>query len=783
MSALQAIAELNRLADPFRFDVPRSHRGLAGVGITAAKRAFVRTLQPMHIETLRPQRAFNVAVTELLGVIATAGIWRNPDAPGWIRSVLDARANPDAWNVQSHRGSLLGEAVGLTKTTWLAALEPILKNVLDAQRRFNHAAIDCLCDYALCRLRPSDGPLARLATLANPLSALPGSAARPLWHEVFRAQLAFNEELVQSLTRLSAFQPEDRPFFPTLSVIAANAEAGTLLEFLLSIATQGYPAAFEAIVPVAADDRALDAAARAAMRRYAWVRCVPALAEAFRGVQGDVVIFTDARRVLSPTFLEAHARPYVASERNDAVTCPLPADGAADDASRLFDALTPSSFVNFGTGAFSVKASFAEAIADQTHPIEAGYALYQRGARVVHAAEATSVRLKPSCEERAVEGFLHRHPEAGWVVENARSAPQRKVRPATKRLRILTYRWHCAHQYELFKLPHDFTLMMGAPQVSREWDFSVRPLRDNANLVDREKLRLDDFDLAILPFDESSVDPSLSNGVLPQDWGALFRELRRELRIPVIGLCHGTVPFHGQFDVRHERPDLVIAPNEAARRQLVDFVGDMPVVCNSHQANAEWQFTNSRVIWHGFDPAEYPRTRATRGAITITPGISRRPHYCGYYLFEKATAGVECDVLGDDMPRSVKVPRPPHVPVERNVFAHQRFRNYVDLIREYSVFFNPTLLSPMPRCRAEAMLCGLALVTTPNHDASMFVRDGVNGFCSSDPAEIRERLKYLTANREAARKLGDAGRETAVREFHIDRYLAEWRELIAKVVG
>ena len=55
------LEELARAAETFRFEVPRSHRGLPGLGVTAAKNAFLRALKPMHIETLRPQREFNLA--------------------------------------------------------------------------------------------------------------------------------------------------------------------------------------------------------------------------------------------------------------------------------------------------------------------------------------------------------------------------------------------------------------------------------------------------------------------------------------------------------------------------------------------------------------------------------------------------------------------------------------------------------------------------------------------------------------------------------------------------
>ena len=42
-----------------------------------------------------------------------------------------------------------------------------------------------------------------------------------------------------------------------------------------------------------------------------------------------------------------------------------------------------------------------------------------------------------------------------------------------------------------------------------------------------------------------------------------------------------------------------------------------------------------------------------------------------------------------------------------NAYALAKFRRYVDELRRYSVYFNPTLRSPMPRARGEPMMCGV----------------------------------------------------------------------------
>ena len=77
------------------------------------------------------------------------------------------------------------------------------------------------------------------------------------------------------------------------------------------------------------------------------------------------------------------------------------------------------------------------------------------------------------------------------------------------------------------------------------------------------------------------------------------------IKLPKVAICHGTPQFYGQYNPSYDKPDLmqVIEP---APQMLVDYLGDTLVICNSHQAQREWGFRRSEVIWHGFDPTELP---------------------------------------------------------------------------------------------------------------------------------------------------------------------------------
>ena len=86
----------------------------------------------------------------------------------------------------------------------------------------------------------------------------------------------------------------------------------------------------------------------------------------------------------------------------------------------------------------------------------------------------------------------------------------------------------------------------------------------------------------------------------------------------------------------------------------------------------------------------------------------------------------------------------------------------------------------MPRSRTEAMLCGLALVTTPYYDIDEYVVHGKSGFIFREPGEAVEYIKHLMNNRDACLVMGLKARELAKKVFHIKRYLAEWRALIGE---
>ena len=352
------------------------------------------------------------------------------------------------------------------------------------------------------------------------------------------------------------------------------------------------------------------------------------------------------------------------------------------------------------------------------------------------------------------------------------------IRVGPRPLRILTYRWHVPHQYELWKLRCEVTLATGTgSRFADEWEYGQRPLPHNARFRSLADLDTRDFDIAILHFDENVLAPENTNGVIGPDWGAAFKLFREQIDLPKIAICHGTPQFYGQYTFDYVGADLM-QTIEPERQRLVEYLGDIHVVCNSYQAQSEWGFRHSSVIWHGFDPVEFPSTSYERGILSpLGSLVLSRPHYRGYFLYKEVFEG-HYDQL---CPNALQVPEP-RSRVAGNAHALAKFHCYVNELSRYSVYFNPTLRSPMPRARGEAMMCGLVTVSARNHDVDRFIQNGVNGFFADDADELRAQLYFLVRNPDATRRIGAESRATALKLFHIKRYLSDWSQLLARLV-
>ncbi len=304
-------------------------------------------------------------------------------------------------------------------------------------------------------------------------------------------------------------------------------------------------------------------------------------------------------------------------------------------------------------------------------------------------------------------------------------------------LKILKYPWHIGHDYELTKLPHAFSFLS---DTNRSWASSNRPIPPQVRFVPSH--RAAEHDLMILHVDQWILEEP-EKLYLFTDWRDRFPGYK-------VIINHGCNLVDG-------------CTSEA----MAGLVGDLPVVCNSQTAHDLWKLPNSRFIRHGMSPEEWPETDYAQHNIVVVQSYHGERHqaYRNKAGVEQVeAAGLEIDWVGRDR-------------------KFTRFNDYRNFLGRSSIFFNPSHASPNPRTRTEAMLCGLAIVTTNSHGESEYIENGVNGYCSNDLDELAGYLKELETDPALARRIGQAGRETARKIFHIDRFIGAWEALIAEVTG
>jgi glycosyltransferase involved in cell wall biosynthesis len=74
----------------------------------------------------------------------------------------------------------------------------------------------------------------------------------------------------------------------------------------------------------------------------------------------------------------------------------------------------------------------------------------------------------------------------------------------------------------------------------------------------------------------------------------------------------------------------------------------------------------------------------------------------------------------------------------------------------------------------------VALATTALPDV---IQDGVNGYISTDPDVLVERMKELIADPDLARALGQRARDTARERFGLDRFRADWDDALHAAIA
>lgn len=317
---------------------------------------------------------------------------------------------------------------------------------------------------------------------------------------------------------------------------------------------------------------------------------------------------------------------------------------------------------------------------------------------------------------------------------------------SNKRYNILTFPTHERTQANWGKLPHTFYLFQG--KGIKTWNNDYAPLPPNHILLDGSKEQIKHnmkFDI-----------------VLEQNRGAQFdiaNKIASYFNVPLITYMH-------------------ILPYFTWTKKMVDQYGSMRGKVNifiSEYSVNKWGYSlndpSVRVLHHGVDASIFCPDESVEKkdySFSCCNDLPNRDWCCGYKIWQEVSSQVPNKLVGDNKGISK-----PAVSVE-------------DLVNEYrmaKVFFNHSLISPIPTVVLEAMACGLPVVSTDNCMLPEVIEHNKNGFLTNDPKEMVKYINLLLKDDEMRNSFGRAARETIIRKFSLDKHLQTLNNIFDEVAG
>jgi hypothetical protein len=311
----------------------------------------------------------------------------------------------------------------------------------------------------------------------------------------------------------------------------------------------------------------------------------------------------------------------------------------------------------------------------------------------------------------------------------------------TLKYRIIDVQWHIGHQYEMLKFP--FATWSWLKQYQRlVLDTSKR---GEIRKCFREVLYYEpgEHDVAILHLDQECFGPRAWH----RGKGSVYRQMNSVIQdIPKIVIMHGS-PYWPEGPPPFNTPEYLID-------RLHDAVGFNYVVVNSRQAATQWKA--GIPIIHGMDQDEWFDLPKVPRVVTVLSPAGMNSYYDREFLRLVREALDAKDIVHC------------HIGVD---YIPNDWLDYRRMLGGSLIYFNPTLASPMPRSRTEAMLSGCCVVTTPHHDADTFIQNGIHGYLVERDAQgVADLIECLLHEPQHTIEVGARGKQTAQNLFCWSRF-------------
>lgn len=312
-----------------------------------------------------------------------------------------------------------------------------------------------------------------------------------------------------------------------------------------------------------------------------------------------------------------------------------------------------------------------------------------------------------------------------------------------KPLRILTWHVHGNYLYYLTQVPHEWYVLS---KPDRPAGYAGRsgelPWGENVHDLPVEELASAQLDCVVY---QSSRHW--------EDRAQLLTEEQR--RLPRVLIEHDPPQGH---------PTNTLHP-------MQDPDGTLVHVTSFNRLMWDNGVTPTRVIDHGVVvPGDVHWNGRRAEGIVVANNLARRGRRLGLDVYREARSHVPLALIGMDAESEGGIGE------VRNV-------DVAAFMSQYRFYFHPCRYSSLGLSLCEAMAIGMPIVGLATTELVTVIRNGENGYVDTNVGRLIDVMRTLLADPELAARWGTEARVTARRRFHIDRFVADWMELLAERTG
>lgn len=311
-------------------------------------------------------------------------------------------------------------------------------------------------------------------------------------------------------------------------------------------------------------------------------------------------------------------------------------------------------------------------------------------------------------------------------------------RPKNRRPNVLT---SCVHEgFQSNFATFDATFYLYKYPGCGTWNERVRPLPKNYVILNGDEKKQFKTDIVFDLIWSQNKFGAFQN----------FVPISQSLNIPLVSLEH-TLPVI-------ERRQQIQMMNSLRGKTNIFLTNNQFTLWGWDKSDPSVKIIPCAVDTDFFTPAE---DWTPNGQIlTVGNKFIERDYFLNWTLYKRVTDGLPNIVVGD------------------NPGIGEPSKNPEDLREKYrncGVYFCSTRLSTMSNSMLEAMSCGCPMVVTDTCSHGEWIKDGINGFISNNEKYLREKLEWCLKNTDKAREMGLKARETAVKEFGLEKHLNAWK--------